>query len=232
MFRCFTPKPPTRSPLEPGSVSSRGRRGQGATTPSPFPPLLPPHSNTFPRRPLTLQDRTNMQSPEETGQGERETHVVQSAEGGKGKDRRERIIVAVRSPSQENDPADAQTSTHNSVLGSANRAWTRSVHLDAPGQQHGQQPVSGTSDPRVVKQDKSSRGFIDTTKTRSYPQRVGMHHGRSPIGAAKGKQTNNMASCQPRSPPVLPSQGVASGRKSKNTLEDSLVSQNDGMTRG
>ena len=24
---------------------------------------------------------------------------------------------------------------------SANPAWTRSVHLDAPGQQHGQQPV-------------------------------------------------------------------------------------------
>ena len=27
-------------------------------------------------------------------------------------------------------------------------AWTRSVHLDAPGQWHGQQPVSGTADPR------------------------------------------------------------------------------------
>ena len=32
-----------------------------------------------------------------------------------------------------------------SVLESANPAWTRSVHLDAPGQQHGQQPVSGTT---------------------------------------------------------------------------------------
>ena len=27
-------------------------------------------------------------------------------------------------------------------------AWTRSVHLDAPGQRHGQQPFSGTADPR------------------------------------------------------------------------------------
>ena len=27
-------------------------------------------------------------------------------------------------------------------------AWTRSVHLDAPGQWHGQQPISGTADPR------------------------------------------------------------------------------------
>ena len=28
--------------------------------------------------------------------------------------------------------------------------WTQSVHLDVPGQQHGQQPVSGTADPGVV----------------------------------------------------------------------------------
>ena len=27
-------------------------------------------------------------------------------------------------------------------------AWTWSVHLDAPGQRHGQQPISGTADPR------------------------------------------------------------------------------------
>ena len=36
----------------------------------------------------------------------------------------------------------------------------------------GQQPVSGTVGPGVVKQDKSSRGSGDTTKTRSDPQRV------------------------------------------------------------
>ena len=121
---------------------------------------------------------------------------VQSVEGGKGKDKRERIIGVVRSPCQENDPADAHPSAHKSVLESANPAWTRSVHLDAPGQRQGQQPVSGTADPGVVKQDKSSRGSVDTTKTRSGPQRVRVYHGEKPIGAAKGKQTNPMALCQ------------------------------------
>ena len=89
-----------------------------------------------------------------------------------GKDKRERIIVVVRRPCQENYPADAPPSAHKSVLESANPAWTRSVHLDAPGQRHGQQLVSGTADPGVVKQDKSSGGSVDTTKTRLDPQRV------------------------------------------------------------
>ena len=97
--------------------------------------------------------------------------------------------MVVRSPCQENYPADAHPSAHKSVLESANPAWTRSVHLDAPGQRHGQQPVSGTADPGVVKQDKSSRGSFDTTKTRSSPQRVRMSSGERPIGAAKGKQS-------------------------------------------
>ena len=100
-----------------------------------------------------------MESPEETGQVERETQgavtgqgrprspkMVQSAEEGKGKVKRERIVVVVRSPCQEN-PAGAHTGAHKS----ANPAWTRSVHLDAPGQRHGQQPVSETTDPGVVK---------------------------------------------------------------------------------
>ena len=72
-------------------------------------------------------------------------------------------------------------------------AWTRSVHLDAPGHRHGQQPAFGTADPEVVKQDKSSGGSVDTTKTRSGPRRVRMYNGERPIGAAKSKQ---MASCQ------------------------------------
>ena len=93
--------------------------------------------------------------------------TVQSAEGEERKGKRERIIVVVRSPFQENHPADAHPSAHKSVLESAKPAWTRSVHLDAPGQRHGQQPVSGTADPGVVKQDKSSGGSVDTTKTRS-----------------------------------------------------------------
>ena len=41
----------------------------------------------------------------------------------------ERIIVVVRSPCQENYPADAHPSAHKSVLESANPAWTRIVHL-------------------------------------------------------------------------------------------------------
>ena len=41
---------------------------------------------------------------------------------------------------------------------------------------------------------------VDTTKTRSDPQRVGMCKGERPVGAAKGKQTNTMASCQPLPP--------------------------------
>ena len=51
--------------------------------------------------------------------------------------------------------------------------------------------------PGVVKQDKSSGGSVDTTKTRSDPQRVRMSSGEGPIGTAKGKQTNTMAPCPP-----------------------------------
>ena len=79
-------------------------------------------------------------------------------------------------------------------------ARTRSVHLDAPGQRHGQQPVSGTADLGVVKQDKSSRGFVDTTKTRLGPQRVRMSGGERPIGAAKGKQSDTETLCPPPPP--------------------------------
>ena len=64
----------------------------------------------------------------------------------------------------------------------------RGVHLDAPGQRHGQQPVCGTADPRSSQTDKSSGGSVDTTKTRSDPQRVGMCKGERPIGTARGKQ--------------------------------------------
>ena len=60
----------------------------------------------------------------------------------------------------------------------------------------GHSPSLGQLTPGVVKQDKSSRGSVDTTKTRSDPQRVGMSSGERPIGAAKGKQTNTMALCQ------------------------------------
>ena len=42
------------------------------------------------------------------------------------------FVVVVRSPCQENYPADAHTSAHKSVLESLSPAWTQSVHLDAP----------------------------------------------------------------------------------------------------
>ena len=64
----------------------------------------------------------------------------------------------------------------------------------------GNSPSPGQPTPGVVKQDKSSRGSDDTTKTRSDPQRVRMSSGERPIGAAKGKQLNTEALCQPPPP--------------------------------
>ena len=65
----------------------------------------------------------------------------------------------------------------------------------------GNSPSPGQPTPGVVKQDKSSRGSVDTTKTRSGPQRVRMSSGERPIGAAKGKQSDTEALCQPPPPP-------------------------------
>ena len=82
------------------------------------------------------------------------------------------------------------------------------------GQRHRQQHVSGTADPGVFKQDTSSRGSVDTTKTRSDPQRVRMSSGESPIGAAKGKQPNTEALCQPPPPqsPAIPDDPPLTGK--------------------
>ena len=90
-------------PNLPPPSSSRGRRGQGATNPLPLP--LPANAP---------QDRKNREGPEETGPGERDEQgkvtgqgrprspkTVHSAEGGEGKDKREGIIVVVRSPCRE-----------------------------------------------------------------------------------------------------------------------------------
>ena len=108
-----------------------------------------------------------MESPEETGHGDGQTQgevtgqgrprspkLVQRAEG---KDKRERVIVVVRSPCQDNDPADAHPSAHKSVLelGNPRMDWecacgcTWSMAL-ASG------PSLGQPTPGVVKQDKSS----------------------------------------------------------------------------
>ena len=65
----------------------------------------------------------------------------------------------------------------------------------------GNSPSPGQPTPGVVKQDKSSGGSVDTTKTRSGPQRVRMSSGERPIGAAKGKQSDTEALCHPPPPP-------------------------------
>ena len=64
----------------------------------------------------------------------------------------------------------------------------------------GNSPTAGQPTPGVVKQDTSSRGSVDTTKTCSGPQRVRMSSGEMPIGAAKGKQSDAEALCQ--TPPL------------------------------
>ena len=60
----------------------------------------------------------------------------------------------------------------------------------------GNTPSPGQPTPGVIKQDNSSRGSVDTTKTRSGPQRVRMSSGERPRGATKGKQPNTEALCQ------------------------------------
>ena len=54
----------------------------------------------------------------------------------------------------------------------------------------GNSPSPGRPTPGVVEQDKSSGGSVDTTKTRSGPQRVRVGSGERPVGAAKGKQSD------------------------------------------
>ena len=65
----------------------------------------------------------------------------------------------------------------------------------------GSSPALGQPTPGAVKQDKSSGGSVDTTETRSDPQRVRMSSGERPIGAAKGKRPDTEALCQ--TPPLV-----------------------------
>ena len=110
--------------------------------------------------------------------------------------------MVVRSPCQERYPADAHPSALKSVLELANPRMDSEGASGCPwSTARGNSPVSGTANPGVVKQDKSSRGSVDTTKTRSDPQRVRMCSGERPIGAAKGKQSDTEALCQPPPPP-------------------------------
>ena len=117
---------------------------------------------------------------------------------GEGKDKRERAIVVVRSPFEVKRSCRC---THRRAQFSTGVGKPRMDLECASGCTWSTaRAVSGTANPGVVKQDKSSRGSVDTTKTRSGPQGVRMSSGERPIGAAKGKQTNTMASCQ--TPPV------------------------------
>ena len=107
-------------------------------------------------------------------------------------------------PRQENDPADAHPSAHKAVLESANpRMDSGCASGCAWSMARATAPSPGRPTPGVVKQDKSSGGSVDTTKTRSGPQRVRMSSGERPIGTAKGKQTDTEALCPTPPPPHL-----------------------------
>ena len=171
--------------------------------PTPRRNTRPPHPTAYPRSGTTGRTQKNQ------GKGEH-----QMKKGRPDRTRRKRCRAQQKGNKQPGDESlwvlqapvsgcthrRAHTGAHRSIPESAGSAWTRSVHLDAPGQWHGQRPISGIADPRVVTQDKSSRGSVDTTRPSSNPQRVGLFSGERPVGAAKGKQTTTMASCQP--PPL------------------------------
>ena len=80
----------------------------------------------------------------------------------------------------------------------------------------GNSPSPGQPTPGVVQQDKSSGGSVDTTKTRSGPQRVRMSSGERPMGAAKGKQSDTEALCQNPPPTPESARGPPSRRNSEN----------------
>ena len=91
-------------------------------------------------------------------------------------------------------PAAKFTTAHLTWHGTPPPPW---MHLVSG---MGNSPSPGQPTPGVVKQDKSSGGSVDTTKTRSGPQRVRMSSGERPMGAAKGKQSDNEALCHPPHP--------------------------------
>ena len=106
-------------------------------------------------------------------------------------------------PCQENDPADAHPQRAQVSAGVGKPPpglgvciWMHLVNDTGCSSSLGQ-PTPG-----VVKQDKSSGGFVDMITTRSDPQRGRMSSGERPIGAAKGKQPNTEALCQPPPPPA------------------------------
>ena len=96
----------------------------------------------------------------------------------------------------------AHTGAGKSVLESANPRMDSQCASGCPSSTaRATAPSLGRPTPGVVKQDKSSGGSVDITKTRSDPQRVRMSSGERPIGAAKGKQSDTEALCPPPPPP-------------------------------
>ena len=178
-------------------------------SPSPAPSSNPSLQQHAPPPPNAPQGRKNGEGREETGQGERDEQrgitgqgrprspkTVQSAEGGEGKDKRERIVVVVRSPCQENYPADAHPSAHKSGLESANPRMDSECASGCTWSTAWATARLWDGRPRS-----SQTGQVDMTRTRSGPQRVRMSSGERPVGAAKGKQSNTEALCQPPPPP-------------------------------
>ena len=77
----------------------------------------------------------------------------------------------------------------------------RQITPSPPTPGTGNSPSLGQPTPGVVEQDKSSGGSVDTTKTRSDPQRDRMSSGERPVGAAKGKQSILRPCAKPPPPP-------------------------------
>ena len=128
--------------------------------------------------------------------------LVQSAEGGKGKYKRERIIVGGRSPCQDNYPADAHSGAHKSVLESANPVWTWGVHLDAPGQRHGQQPRLWDGRPPEESNRTSHPGAPFIRPTHFRPHR-GSECARARANRRLQRQANQHHGLVPDPPPPL-----------------------------
>ena len=112
--------------------------------------------------------------------------------------------LLLAAPVREMILRSTHTGAHRSVLESANpRMDSECASGCTWSTARAAAPSPGRPTPGVVKQDKSSGGSIDTTKTRSGPQRVGVCKGERPIGAAAGKQSDAEALCQPPPYPTL-----------------------------
>ena len=114
-----------------------------------------------------------------TGHGRpRSLKMVQSAEGEQGRDEREESLWLLEAPVrktilQMHTPArTSQCWSRQTQQGLGVCIWMHLLNGT------GNSPSPGRPTPGVVKQDKSSGGSVDTTKTRSNPQRVTMSSGQ------------------------------------------------------